>query len=174
MESPFVMLKSFVFFLFAIATALAADPAPANRPNVIIIYADDMGYADPGCFGAKGYQTPNLDRLAKEGMRLTDFYVASPVCSASRSALLTGCYNERVGIRGALGPKDPRGLNPEELTLPRMFKNLGYATGMAGKWRQMRDTPGDWGFDEFLTDPSPSGYYWETKYAKNGASLATQ
>lgn len=156
----FHMLKSFVFFLFALTAV--ADSAPANRPNVIIIYADDMGYADPGCFGAKDYQTPNLDRLAKEGVRFTDFYVASPVCSASRSALLTGCYNERVGIRGALGPKDPRGLNPQELTLPRMFKNLGYATGMAGKWHLGRPAPllpPAHGFDEFYGLPY-SGDMW--------------
>ena len=75
-----------------------------NPPNVVLIYADDLGYADLGCFGAKGIATPNLDRMAAEGMRFTDFYVAQAVCSASRAALLTGCYPNRVGILGALGP----------------------------------------------------------------------
>ncbi len=152
-----IMRRSLAFFFLFVLAAAAAD-----RPNVIIIYADDMGYADPGCFGAKGYQTPNLDRLAKEGVRLTDFYVSSPVCSASRSALLTGCYHERVGIRGAMGPKDLRGLNPQELTLPRMFKNLGYATGMAGKWHLGRPAsllPPAHGFDEFYGLPY-SGDMW--------------
>jgi arylsulfatase A-like enzyme len=150
-------LFTFFTFLFACIVAHAAE-----KPNVILIFADDLGYGDLGCYGAKGYRTPNLDRLAREGMRFTDFYVSSPVCSASRSALLTGCYHERVGIRGALGPKDLRGLNPEELSLPRMFKNLGYATGMAGKWHLGRPAsllPPVHGFDEFLGLPY-SGDMW--------------
>jgi arylsulfatase A len=146
-------MKPFPLFLLLLLSALARG---AERPNVILIYADDLGYGDLGCYGAKGYQTPHLDRLAKEGVRFTDFYVSSPVCSASRSALLTGCYHERVGIRAALGPKDPRGLNPKELSLPRMFKDLGYATGMAGKWHLGRPAallPAMHGFDEFLGIP---------------------
>ena len=153
------MVKWFVPILLLL---LAGSLSAADQPNVIIIYADDMGYGDLGCYGAKGYTTPNLDRLAKEGVRFTDFYVSSPVCSASRAALLTGCYHERVGIRGALGPKDARGLNPAELTLPRMFKNLGYATGMAGKWHLGRPAPflpPAHGFDEFFGLPY-SGDMW--------------
>src|SRR5947207_3194682 len=85
--------------------APAAQKGPARPPNVIIIYMDDMGYGDPGCYGGKN-KTPNLDKMAKEGVRLTSFYVAQAVCSASRAALLTGCYSNRVGILGALGPKN--------------------------------------------------------------------
>src|SRR3954449_6587852 len=85
---------------FGIATA-AETPAKAARPNIIIIYIDDMGYADIGPFGAKGYSTPNLDRMASEGMKFTSFYSAQAVCSASRAALMTGCYANRIGIAGA-------------------------------------------------------------------------
>lgn len=152
MKSLFSLL-----LLFVSLTALAAE-----KPNVIIIFADDLGYADLGTYGAKGYRTPNLDKLAQEGMRFTDFYVATPVCSASRASLLTGCYPERVSIRGALPPKSPLGLNPNEMTLPRLFKNLGYATGMAGKWHLGRPSsllPPAHGFDEYLGIPY-SGDMW--------------
>jgi hypothetical protein len=80
-----------------------------------------LGYGDIGPFGATGYATPNIDRLAKEGRKFTRFYVSSPVCSASRAALLTGCYNARVGIHGALGPKSPVGLNPDEMTIAEVL-----------------------------------------------------
>src|SRR5438105_13277173 len=89
-----------------------APAAPSSRPpNVVVIFMDDMGYGDIGPFGAKGYATPNLDRLAAEGRRFTDFYVSQAVCSASRAALLTGCYNNRIGILGALGPRSKVGLS---------------------------------------------------------------
>src|SRR6187455_1529289 len=96
--------------LFALASPLCH--ASESAPNVVIIFCDDLGYGDIGAFGAKGYATPNLDRMAKEGRKFTRFYVSSPVCSASRAALLTGCYNARVSINGALGPKAAIGLNP--------------------------------------------------------------
>src|SRR4051812_18385974 len=98
-----LMLRATVLVLTALllrtAPLAAAEPA---LPNVVIVSADDLGYGDLGCYGAKGYATPNLDRLAREGVRFTDFYVAQAVCSASRTALLTGCYPNRVGILGAL------------------------------------------------------------------------
>src|SRR5437588_7763628 len=112
--------------------ALGAD-AP-ERPNIVLILADDQGYADVGVYGAEGFSTPNLDRLAREGIRFTDFHVAQGVCSASRAALLTGCYPNRVGITGALEPWDKFGLSEKELTLPQMMKQKGYDTGMVGKW----------------------------------------
>jgi arylsulfatase A len=130
-----------------------------ERPNVVVIYCDDLGYADIGPFGATGYKTPNLDRMAREGVKLTDFYVSSPVCSASRSALLTGSYHERVGIRGALGPKDKRGLNHAETTIAELLKSQGYSTGMAGKWHlgcSPSQYPVHHGFDEFLGIPYSS------------------
>ena len=85
-----------------------------RQPNIVIIFTDDQGYADVGCFGAKGFETPNLDQMAAEGMRFTSFYVSQAVCSASRASLLTGCYSERVGIQGALSAWSNHGLNPDE------------------------------------------------------------
>lgn len=136
----------------AFAANFATPARAAERlPNVIVIFTDDQGYGDVGVFGAKGYTTPNLDRLAKEGAMFTNFHVAQAVCSASRAALLTGCYSNRVGIHGALGPAATHGLNPIETTLAEIFKSRGYATGMAGKWHLgHRDAflPPKQGFDE--------------------------
>jgi arylsulfatase A-like enzyme len=146
----------------SIPTSLLAQPATPDRPNVVMIYCDDMGYGDIGAFGATGYATPNLDRMAAEGAKFTDFYVSSAVCSASRAALLTGCYHERVGIRGALGPKTKLGLAHSETTMAEMFRSAGYATGMAGKWHlgaRPSQAPIHHGFDEFLGLPY-SGDMW--------------
>lgn len=124
----------------ALAAQLAAvepDPAPLRAqaaPNVVFVLADDLGWGDLGVQGARGFQTPNLDRLAREGVRLTDFYAAQPVCSASRAAFLTGCYPNRIGLTGALGPADRHGLAAEETTLAELFRAHGYATALLGKW----------------------------------------
>jgi arylsulfatase len=141
-----------------LVSALLVSPgfAAARKPNVIVIFTDDQGYGDVGCFGAQGYQTPHLDQLAREGSRFTNFHVAQPVCSASRAGLLTGCYPNRLGIHGALGPKSRVALNHAETTLAELFKAQGYATGMAGKWH-LGDAP-DYlpihhGFDEYLGLP---------------------
>ncbi|HYE21077.1 MAG TPA: sulfatase [Tepidisphaeraceae bacterium] len=125
---------------------------PARGPNVVVIFCDDLGYADVSCYGGKGAPTPNVDKLAAEGVRFTDFYVSQAVCSASRAALLTGCYNLRVGIAGALGPQSKIGLNPAETNLATLFKSKGYSTGIFGKWHlgsapNLR--PERLGFDEF-------------------------
>ena len=108
--------------------------APADRPNFIIIFTDDQGYQDVGCFGSPLIKTPNLDRMAAEGMKFTDFYVAASVCSPSRAALLTGCYPPRVSIPGVLFPKHNIGLNPEEITIADILKARGYACACIGKW----------------------------------------
>lgn len=142
-----------------LASILLAGPASAAAdppPNVIVIFADDLGYGDLGCFGAKGYQTPNLDQLAKEGTRFTNFHVAQAVCSASRAGLMTGCYPNRVGIHGALGPKSKTWLAHSETTLAEVFKSRGYTTGMAGKWHlgdAKECLPVHHGFDEALGLP---------------------
>jgi arylsulfatase A-like enzyme len=123
------------------------------RPNIVLILADDLGYADVGMYGAQGFATPNIDRLAREGIRFTDFHVAQGVCSASRAALMTGCYPSRVGITGALEPWDKFGLSDNELTLPQMMKQKGYATGMVGKWHlgtPVELLPTRRGFDDFF------------------------
>jgi arylsulfatase A-like enzyme len=137
------------------ATGLAAED-PAERPNVVVIFIDDLGYGDIGPFGAKGYATPNLDRMAAEGRRFTDFHSATAVCSASRVALLTGCYPERVSILGALRPRSPIGINADELTLAEFLKQHGYATGIFGKWHlgdRPKFLPLRHGFDEYLGLP---------------------
>jgi len=108
--------------------------AAERPPNVVLIYADDLGYGDLGCYGATGWTTPNLDRLASSGVRFTDFYVAQAVCSASRTALLTGCYPNRLGILGALGPQSQNGIHDDETTIAEVLKPRGYATAIFGKW----------------------------------------
>jgi arylsulfatase A-like enzyme len=127
-----------------------------SRPNIVVIFIDDLGYADIGPFGAQGYETPNLDRMAAEGRRFTDFHTSSAVCSASRAALLTGCYHERVSIVGALRPKSPVGISDGELTLAELCKSEGYATAIFGKWHlgdRRRFLPLQHGFDEYYGLP---------------------
>ena len=117
---------------------------------------DDMGYADIGAFGAKAYPTPHLDQMAKEGRKFTDFYVTQAVCSASRAGLLTGCYNVRIGINGALGPKSSHGLNPDEITIAEICKQKGYATACYGKWHlghHQKFLPLQHGFDDYFGLP---------------------
>jgi arylsulfatase len=149
-------MKSLMLLLIAVACSVIATRAASRPPNVIIVFTDDQGYADVGCFGGRGFTTPNLDRMAKEGVRFTDFHVSSAVCSASRSALMTGCYHGRVGIHGALSPKSNIGLNSEEMTIAEVLKQKGYATGMAGKWHlghHPQFLPVRQGFDEYFGLP---------------------
>src|SRR5881275_3313845 len=114
------------------APVAAADPPP--RPNFVVINVDDLGYADVGPFGSKINRTPHLDRMAKEGRKLTSFY-AAPVCSPSRAALMTGCYPKRVlPIPHVLFPAAQVGLNPNERTIAEVLKDAGYTTAMIGKW----------------------------------------
>ncbi len=125
-------------------------------PNVVIIFTDDQGYADVGVFGAKGFKTPNLDRLASQGRIFRNFHVAQPVCSASRCALLTGCYPNRLGIHGALGPNSSVGISDQEMTLAELLKQKGYATGMFGKWHlgdSPKFLPNQHGFDRYFGLP---------------------
>ena len=115
-----------------------------------------MAYADIGPFGATAYPTPNLDRMAKEGRKFSDFYVTQAVCSASRAGLLTGCYNVRVGIFGALGPKSTQGLHKDEVTLAELCKQKGYATAIYGKWHlghHKEFLPMQHGFDDYFGLP---------------------
>jgi arylsulfatase A len=123
-------------FLFALAFLFsAAGRAVAqDKPNIILIFADDLGYADVGCFGAKGFKTPNIDRMAAEGLRLTSFYTGCSVCSGSRAALLTGRHYQRVGVPPVMFPGNKNGLNPNEITIARLLRLLGYQTFIVGKW----------------------------------------
>ena len=142
----------------AIATPgwLAACVSGSRPTNVVLIFADDQGYADVGSYGAVGFTTPHLDRLAEEGMRFTDFYASEGVCSASRASLLTGCYAPRVSIFGALTPAAQVGLNPDEVTIAELLKPLGYATAAVGKWHLghlPEFLPLQHGFDEYFGLP---------------------
>jgi len=152
-------LARLAFLTLALLAGRTAFPAPARMerpPNVVLIFCDDMGYADVGCYGARGYKTPNIDRLARQGVRFTDFYVAQAVCSASRAALLTGCYPNRIGIKGALNPQAKVGIHPNEVTIAELVKQRGYATAIYGKWHlghHPQFLPTRHGFDDYFGLP---------------------
>ncbi|MBL7220044.1 MAG: sulfatase [Phycisphaerae bacterium] len=139
----------------------AAKPA-AKKPNFVLIFIDDMGYGDIGCFGSKANRTPRLDQMAAEGMKFTSFYVTSSVCTPSRSSLMTGCYPRRVNMHVnqrnlcVLFPGDPKGLNPNEQTIAEVLKPQGYATMCIGKWHlgdQPEFLPTRQGFDSYFGIP---------------------
>jgi len=140
--------------------------AEQKLPNIVIIFIDDEGYGDVGCFGATGFQTPNIDRMASQGMRFTNYYSGSAVSSPSRAALLTGCYPPRVGITQVLFPFHDFGLNPEETTIADMLKQKGYATAAVGKWHlghHREFLPLQQGFDEYFGLPY-SNDMWPVHY----------
>lgn len=148
----------FLLFGFAFQSEVrSCERSDAEKtPNIVVIFIDDLGYADIGPFGNPDYPTPNLDRMAAEGRRFTDFGASTAVCSASRAALLTGCYHRRVGISGALGPGAKIGLNQNELTLAELCKQKNYATACFGKWHlgmQKQFLPLQHGFDEYYGLP---------------------
>lgn len=144
-----------IIFALCVLTLTSAVAAPADRPNIVLIFCDDLGYHDIGPYGSKN-PTPNLDRLAREGVRFTDFYTAQPVCSASRAALMTGCYPNRVGILGALNPKAVTGIHSNEVTMAELLKGRGYATAIFGKWHlghHPEFLPTRHGFDQYYGLP---------------------
>ncbi len=136
--------------------AMHASAASADTPNLVIIFVDDLGYADVPPFGSPNYVTPSIAQLADEGRCFTDFQVTSAVCSASRAALLTGCYHSRVGIHGALGPGSHIGINTNETTLAEICCQRGYDTACIGKWHlghHPKFLPTRHGFDHFFGLP---------------------
>lgn len=154
-------------FLKAAATAAllprylsmkAGGQTAKRQPNIIFILADDLGWAELGCYGNTFNETPNLDKLASEGMRFTQAYAAAPVCSPYRAALMTGQYPVRTGITDYLRPDDPKHLSTNYATLPRMLKSAGYTTGLVGKWHltgyanhgAKEVGPAEHGFDEVM------------------------
>lgn len=158
------MIRAFAFIHILFATLVGcvfcfsayATNGDDRPPNVVIIFIDDMGYGDIGPFGAKGYETPNIDRMAMEGRIFTDFYVTQAVCSASRAGLLTGCYNVRVSILGALGPRATHGIHEDEVTIAEICKQKGYATACYGKWHlghHKQFLPMQHGFDDYFGLP---------------------
>lgn len=163
MNTPSIMKTAYNFtcyflllLLFSSLVSCNETTDKANQPNVIIIFTDDQGYEDVGCFGSPDIKTPHLDQMALEGIKLTHFYAAQAVCSASRAALLTGCYPNRVGVHAAYMPNSNRGLHPDETTIAEMLKQAGYATGIFGKWH-LGDHPYlmplQQGFDEYFGIP---------------------
>ena len=158
--------------LLWIALALSCAAGHSSPPNIVIIFIDDQGYGDIGPFGAKGYTTPNLDRMAAEGCKFTNFHVPQPVCSASRAGLLTGCYPNRIGIHGALGPGAKHGIADSEMTIAQLMKQKGYATGMAGKWHlgtPKQFLPTHHGFDEYFGLPYSNDMWPHHPEAKPGS-----
>src|SRR5688572_14856075 len=144
----------------AAVSAVAGSGAEAGQDegplNIVLIFTDDQGYGDLGCYGAESIKTPHIDGLAREGVRFTDFYVPQAVCSASRAGLLTGCYPNRVGILGALGPKSKVGISEREMTLAELLKQRKYATAIFGKWHlgdAPQFLPTRHGFDEYFGLP---------------------
>ena len=138
-------------------------------PNIVIVFTDDQGYQDLSSYGSPNIHTPHLDELAENGLKLTNFYSAQAVCSASRAALLTGCYPNRIGISGALFPYHKVGINAQETTLAEMLKVRGYKTGIFGKWHlghHPEFLPNNHGFDEFKGIPY-SNDMWPVDYDGN-------
>ena len=134
----------------------ASSGKSTDKPNVVIIFCDDVGYADIGVFGAKGYETPNLDRMAAEGVKFTDFYAAASSCTPSRVALMTGCYPQRASLPNVIGPKAKIGISDREQTIAETLKPLGYATACYGKWHlghHPKFLPTRHGFDEYFGLP---------------------
>lgn len=166
----------FSVLLVALFAGLCLDAraqSSSAKPNFIIIYADDLGYGDIGCYGQKRIKTPSIDRMAKEGIRFTDFYSAAAVCTPSRAALLTGCYPQRVGLGTAPVVRDgriidasvilsesPAGLNPDEVTIPELLKPLGYATACIGKWHLGHHKP-------FFPTRQGFDYYYGIPYSND-------
>lgn len=144
-----------------LSVCLAQSLAAAEKPNFVVIFTDDQGYGDLSCFGGKHVSTPRIDQMAAEGSRLTSFYVAAPVCTPSRAALMTGCYPKRIDMAtgsnfGVLLAGDTKGLNPDEITIAEVLKDVGYRTAIFGKWHlgdQPEFLPTKQGFDEYFGIP---------------------
>ncbi|KPM47959.1 sulfatase family protein [Jiulongibacter sediminis] len=174
------MKKYFLFLplLFLLHSAITLQKS--DSPNIVLIFMDDMGYGDLSCYGASTYRTENIDRLAAEGIRFTSFLSAQAVCSASRAALMTGTYPNRMNIHGAYFPGDKVGLHPNETTIAELLKEKGYATAIYGKWHlgdEKEFLPLQQGFDEYVgipysNDMWPMGYDGKPSSAGWKATIA--
>lgn len=177
----------FIPVLLALISAFQVPKpeAKAQKPNIVLIFADDLAYGDLGIYGAKGWSTPNLDQLAKDGVRFTQFYVPHAVCTASRAALLTGTYANRLELYGAIDHSANHGLNPDETTIAEMLKANGYQTGMVGKWHlghHPEFLPTRQGFDSYFglpysndmwpNHPEVKGYYPQLPLIEGETTIA--
>ncbi|MGB5435862.1 MAG: sulfatase [Maribacter sp.] len=153
--SKYIFPLIFVVF-FACKNKDSQSDIPTRPPNVVLIFTDDQGYQDVGVFGSPNIETPHLDQMASEGVKLTSYYSAQAVCSASRAGILTGCYPNRIGIHNALGPGNTHGINSTETTMAEMLKANGYHTAIFGKWHlghYPEFMPNRHGFDEYFGIP---------------------
>jgi arylsulfatase A len=157
MSRKYILRLCLPFFVLVATTNIIFA---GDRPNIVILLADDLGYSDVGCFGAEGFSTPNLDRMADEGIRLNNFYV-HPICTPTRAALLSGCYPQRVGLELVSTPRRKTGIHPDEELLPELLNQAGYATGIFGKWH-LGHHPDFWplnnGFDEWQGTPGSNDH----------------
>ena len=147
-------------------SAFAAEPA---KPNIVLLFADDFGLDGVSCYGSDKHKTPNIDKLAASGTRFETAY-SYPLCGPTRCMLMTGRYSFRTGglTNQSWRNGGPGAKSADEHPVAKVLKQAGYATGMAGKWRQVGETPRDWGFDEYITDPTAGGWFWQNKHQKNG------
>jgi arylsulfatase A-like enzyme len=158
-----ITIKTLLFLLISV-TGIAQQKS--STPNIVLIFMDDMGYGDLSCYGALDINTPNIDQLASEGIRFTNFLSSQAVCSASRASIMTGCYANRVGISGALFPGSKVGLASNEMTMAELLKQKNYATAIYGKWHlgdAKQFLPLQQGFDEYLGIPY-SNDMWPVNY----------
>lgn len=151
-----------ILLLALTSTSIVLATEPIKQPNFIVIFCDDLGYGDLGCYGSIKNRTPSIDQLSRDGMRFTGFYSSSPVCTPSRASLMTGCYPRRVGMHEdftghwVLIPRSRRGLHPSEVTVAEALKTKGYATACIGKWHlgdQPEHLPTRHGFDQYFGIP---------------------
>ena len=172
-------LKTITSILFAVLISLLFH-APkgyaesGKQPNIILVFADDQGYQDLGCYGSPNIKTPNIDRMAADGMRFTSFYSAYCVCSASRASLMTGCYQPRISMPGVLGPRSRVGLHPDEVTIADLLKTKGYATQMVGKWHlgdKPQTLPTAQGFDHYFGLPYSNDMARKKGWGNNAPDL---
>ena len=160
--------------LLAATLATATPLFAANKPNIVLILADDLGLDGVSCYGSDKHRTPAIDKLAASGLRFETCY-AAPLCGPSRCLLMTGRYAFRTGgvANQSWRPGGPGAKSADEQPVAKLLKQAGYATGMAGKWRQVGETPRDWGFDEYLTDPTAGGWFWQNDMSSHRGEVTT-
>ncbi|MBC7818102.1 MAG: sulfatase-like hydrolase/transferase, partial [Planctomycetaceae bacterium] len=164
-------MPRFSVLLLAVLVGLSgsAFAADAPKPNIVLLFADDFGLDGVSCYGSDKHKTPNIDKLAASGTRFETAY-SYPLCGPTRALLMSGRHSFRTGgiTNGSWRNGGPGAKSADEHPVAKVLKQAGYATGMAGKWRQVGETPRDWGFDEYITDPTAGGWFWQNKHLKNG------